>query len=157
MATILSIVRGDVVAACRSPAVASAAGIAIALWKDATTPRVFDGIQGFQGGRNRGRLPFLEVACGGMEMLERSVEGGVSQVTVTIRCHVGTKDQSTAADLTASILLTCLAKIRDMATVTYLADGDDALGDLVAGPWGLMRDATVTIRHNFSADNYGVI
>ena len=156
MATIQSLIRADVVAACRAPAVASAAGVAVALWADAATPRVFEGIQGFQGGRNRGRLPFLEVACGGMEMLERSAEGGVSQVTVTIRCHVGAKDQATAADRMASILLTCMAKIRDMSTVTYLADGDDTLSDMVAGPWGLMQDAVLTIRHNFSADNYGV-
>lgn len=156
MPTIPSLIRIDVVTACRDPAVAAAAGLGASAWADTTVPHVFDALQGYMGGRNRGRLPFLEVAVGEMNFDTHNTEGGTVESTVTVRCHVGAKDQVTAMDQTAAILLTCLQRIRDKNSVTYLTDGGETLDALVAGPWGLMRDLRFTIRHVFERPTFGV-
>lgn len=156
MPTIPSLIRIDVVTACRDPAVATAAGLGASAWADTTVPHVFDALQGYMGGRNRGRLPFLEVAVEDMEFDSHNSEGGTVATSATIRCHVGAKDQVTAMDQSAAILLTCLQKIRDKSTVTYLHDGGEHLDGLAAGPWGLMRDLKITFRHVFEKNTYGV-
>lgn len=156
MATIPSIIRGDVVACCRDAAVATAAGVDLLAWQDETATRVFEGVQGFMGGRNRGRLPFLEVACNDLNFDGHTADGGTVETAVAIRCHVGTRDQTTAGDLMAQILLACITKIRDRSGgVTYLTDGTEQLGPTVAGPWGLQRELQFTVRHTFSRANYG--
>ena len=156
MATIPSLIRIDVITACRDSAVATAASVGAAAWADTTVPHVFDALQGYMGGRNRGRLPFLEVAVEAMEFDTHNTEGGTVETTATIRCHVGSKDQVTSMDQSAAILLTCLQKIRDTSSVTYLSDGSDRLDGLIAGPWGLMRDLKVSFRHTFNNSTYGV-
>ena len=156
MPTIPSLIRIDVVTACRDAAVATAAGIGASAWADTAVPHVFDALQGYMGGRNRGRLPFVEVAVADLNFDTHNTEGGTVESTITIRCHVGAKDQVTAMDQSAAILLTCLQKIRDTSSVTYLSDGSETLGGLIAGPWGLMRDLTITIRHTFNNSSYGV-
>ena len=156
MVTIQSLIRTDIVAACRDSAVATAAGIDLLAWQDETAPHVFDCIQGYLGGRCRGRLPFIEVNVDDMNFDTHNTEGGTVETSATIRCHVGSKDQATAADLSASILLTSLQKIRDSSTVTYFSDGSESLDPLTAGPWGLMRDLRVFVRHTFNNSTYGV-
>lgn len=155
MALVTSLIRTDVITACRDPAVAAKAGVGSVAWADTVVTRVFAGTQGYMFGRNRGRLPFLEVACNEVDFSQHNVEGGVVATAVSIRCHVGAGDQTTADDLTGNILLTCLAKIRSRTTVTYLTDGEENLAALVAGPWGLMRDLTLTVRHVYDRANYG--
>ena len=156
MPTIPSLIRIDVVTACRDAAVATAAGIGASAWADTTVPHVFDAIQGYMGGRNRGRLPFLEVAVADMDFDTHNTEGGTVETTATIRCHVGSKDQVTAMDQSAAILLTCIQKIRDNTSVTYLSDGSETLDGIAAGPWGLMRDLRFSVRHTFNNSTYGV-
>lgn len=155
MSTIPSLIRADIVAACRDSTVATVAGLGAAAWADTVVPHVFDGLQGMMGGRNRGRLPFLEIACNDLNYDTHHTEGGVVETMVSIRCHVGSRDQVTAIDSTAAILMACLAKIRDRSTVTYLTDGTEQLQAIVAGPWGLMRECQLTIRHTFLRSNYG--
>lgn len=155
MPTIPSLIRIDLVAACRDAAVAAAAGFGSVAWADATVPHVFDALQGLMGGRNRGRLPFVEVAVADLNFDTHNTEGGTVETSATIRCHVGSKDQVTAMDQSAAILLTCLQKLRDTSSVTYLSDGNDNLGELIAGPWGLMRDLRITVRHTFNNSSYG--
>lgn len=156
MPTIPSLIRIDLVTACRDAAVATAAGVGASAWADTTVSHVFDALQGLMGGRNRGRLPFVEVAVADLNFDTHNTEGGTVETSATIRCHVGSKDQVTAMDQSAAILLTCLQKIRDTSSVTYLSDGDDNLGGLIAGPWGLMRDLKVSFRHTFNNSTYGV-
>lgn len=155
MATFPALIRADLVTACRDATVAAKAGFITADWSSTTIPHVFEGTQGYIGGRNRGRLPFLEVACADLGYEARAVDGGVTETNCVIRCHVGARDQSVADDLATAILIACLVKIRDITSTTYLYDGGQNLTAIEAGPWGLQKDLRITVRHTYSSSNYG--
>lgn len=137
--------RVAAVAACNSDAVATAAGFSPSAWTDSAAPHVFAGIaRGFIGGRNRGRLPFVEVAVTADDGRPVVTEqGGDLTQTLTIRCHAG-GSQSSADSLTLAILSACMAATR--AHSSQLPElGPCAMGALQQGPWGHSRDATLTV------------
>lgn len=141
--------RAAAVAACSSNAVAAAAGFSSATWTDSTAPHVFHGIaRGFVRGRNRGRLPFVEVAVvadSGAPVVTE--QGGDLTQTLVIRCHAG-GGLLDADSQTLQILSACLAETR--ASSTRLPElGPCRMGDLRHGPWGHVRDATLTVAQTY--------
>lgn len=156
MASAISVLRTRALAACRASAVATQAGILAATWASTTVPRVFSGIAGMMGGRNRGRMPFLEVDIASQSMTAMADEGGALLQRVTVRCHVGDGDPGAAGDLSAAILGACAAQIRSQTTDNLTMVGDDELGEVQAGPWGLQRDLTITVEQTFARSDYGV-
>lgn len=151
-----AVLRQRVLSACRDGSVGLAAGVQLDTWASTTTPRVFSGLAGMMGGRNRGRLPFLEVEVGRQTTTALADEGGTLQQQVTVRCHVGDTDPGAASDLSAMILGACAASIRSQAADNLTALGDDEIGDLLPGPFGLQRDLTLTVEQSFSRSDYGV-
>lgn len=141
--------RAAAVQACGSASVATAAGLSLAAWTDTAAPHVFSGIaEGFIGGRNRGRLPFVEVAVSlGSGLPVVAEQGGDLTQTLTIRCHAG--GGLLAADsLTLQILSACMRETR--ASPTQLPElGPCRMGELVQGPWGHRRDATLTVLQTY--------
>ena len=150
MSSASSVLRTRVLSACRSAGVATQAAVAEATWASTTTPRVFSGVAGMLGGRNRGRLPFLEIDIQTQSMVPLSDDGGTLQQRVLVRCHVGGADPGTAADLTAAILAACAAAIRSQATDNLTALGGEDLNELEAGPWGSQRDLSLIIEQTYS-------
>ena len=141
--------RVAAVAACNSDAVATAAGFSPAVWTDTAAPHVFSGIaKGWIGGRNRGRLPFLEVAvvsdAGNPVVTE---QGGDLTQTLVVRCHCA--GGLMAADSQSILILSaCLDEIR--SSPTQLPElGPCAMGELRQGPWGHQRDATLTVYQTY--------
>ena len=145
-----------VFSAMRSPQVADAASVSSATWSSTTVPRVFSGIAGYLGGRNRGRLPFVEFSIASQDFAHATLEGGTVTSSVIIRAHCGGRDPETATNLLRAILTAGLAAVRDEAADNYTALGDDRLGDTELGPWGHMQDASLTVEHTFARDDYEV-
>lgn len=156
MASAVSVLRTRILAACRASAVATQAGVLAATWSSTSVPRVFSGLAGMMGGRNRGRLPFLEVDITAQEMTPMADEGGTLLQRVTVRCHVGDGDTGAAGDFSAAILGACAAQIRSQTTDNLTMIGGDDLGEMQAGPWGLQRDLSLTVEQVFARSDYGV-
>jgi hypothetical protein len=155
VSTPTSVLRARLLDACRASAVAAQAGVAAPTWADAGTPRVFSGLAGMLGGRNRGRLPFVELDITGNGTVPLAEEGGTLQQRVIVRVHLGGTDTGAASDLSAAILGACIASIRSQAADNLTALGGEDIGELSPGPWGLQRDLTMIIEQSFSTD-YGV-
>lgn len=155
MSSPTSILRTRLLAACRSASVAAQAGVAAIAWADTTTPRVFSGVGGMLGGRNRGRLPFLEVDVLANSTAPLADDGGTLTQRVLVRAHVGGGDTGAAADLTAALLGSCIAAIRSQAVDNLTMLGGEDIGELTPGPWGLFRDLNLIVEQSFSRD-YGV-
>lgn len=141
--------RVAAVAACNTATVATAAGFSPEAWTDAEAPHVFSGIaRGWIGGRNRGRLPFVEVAVtsdSGSPVVTE--QGGDLTQTLVIRCHAG-GGLLDADSQTLCILSACLAETR--ASSTRLPElGPCRMGDLRHCPWGHVRDATLTVAQTY--------
>jgi len=154
MSTTSSVLRDQIIDAIRMPQVASAAGIPIATWASTTTPRVFDGRVGYLGGRNRGRLPFVEVWVNNQGFLHTNMDGGTVMSEVLIRAHATGRDQNTAMDLLDEIVMTCMASIRSNPTYSYTAHGDDQLREATPGPFGWKQEAVVTVEHTYDRTTY---
>ncbi len=142
--------------ALRIAAVAAAAGVASGTWADTTVPRVFRGLAGFLGGRNRGRLPFVEFDIVGQGYEQESFDGGTMTQTVTVRVHLGSRDPEVASALANSILASCLAAIRSEGTDNLTAIGGDQINGMQPSPWGIQRDAVLTIEQSFGRASYEV-
>jgi hypothetical protein len=142
--------------ALRSPQVADAAGVAAASWADAATPRIFRGLAGFLGGRNRGRLPFIEFDIVNQPFAQESVQGGTVALAITIRVHYGSRDHGAASDATQAILANALAALRSEDVDNLCAFGTDQIGPIQASPWGLARDAQATVELSYNRADYGV-
>ncbi len=135
-------------------AVAVAAGLTLVQWTEVGRPHIFRGLGGFLGGRNRGRLPFIEYDCASQGFDQESISGGTITQTITLRAHVGGRVLGTAGDLSEAMLTAALASIRSEAVDNLTAIGGDSIGPLVASPWGLSRDATLTIEQSYSRSTY---
>lgn len=153
-----SVLGQHVADALISGSVAAAADVAALTWASATTPRIFRGIAGYMGGRNRGRLPFIEYSVGVNALDQVAIEGGTIVQTLQLRVHCGTASQGDAEDLTAAILLAAIAAIRDASgpDANLAAIGNEQMDALVPGPWGLMRDATLTVEQTYNRSTYEV-
>ena len=152
-----SVLRDAAVAACQGPAVAAAAGLSAGVWADVNAPHVFGGNGGFIGGRNRGRLPFVEVSVIGQTFTPvTSEQDGDLEQTLSIRCHVGGDSIEDAEDLSELIISTCLVAIRNLGS-ELAAVGSDRVSGLDQGPWGHVREATISVMQNYHRDTYEVI
>ncbi len=149
-----SVLRDAAVTACQGATIAAAAGLSAGVWADAAAPHVFGGNGGFIGGRNRGRLPFLEVAVIGQTFTPVTSEqdGDLEQI-LSIRCHVGGSVIEEAEDLSENILSACLVAVRNLGSQLAVL-GSDRVSGLEQGPWGHVREATLTISQNFHRDTY---
>ena len=156
MSSTESVLATRALSACRGSSVADAAGVAALTWADEDTPRVFRGLGGYLGGRNRGRLPFLEVSVGGSDIGQTSNDGGEGMTTIHLRAHCGGADLGTAEDLTAGMLSAAIAAIRSETTDNLAAVGSDQIDALEPGPWGCQRDARVMVVQSWARDDYEV-
>lgn len=141
--------RAAAVQACGAESVATAAGFSLASWTDPAAPHVFPGIaDGLIRGRNRGRLPFVEVAVSlGSGAQVVAEQGGDLAQTLTIRCHAG-GGLLEADSQTMQILSACMRETR--SSPTQLPElGPCRMGELVQGPWGHRRDATLTVYQTY--------
>lgn len=154
MSTIDTVLSARIFAALRTSAVANAAGVAAGTWSDTTIPHVFKGSGPYIGGRNRGRLPFIEFWIESQPFAAEHFQGGTVITTVRIVAHVGGRDLETANDLADAMLAFGIAAIRSEAVDNYTAMGDDQIAALEAGPWGHMRQATMTFEHTFDRTIY---
>jgi hypothetical protein len=117
---------------------------------------VFGGNGGFIGGRNRGRLPFVEVAVIDQTFTPVTAEmDGDLEQTLSIRCHVGGAIIEDAEDLSELILSACLVAIRGISSGLTTV-GSDRISGIQQGPWGHVREATLTVMQNFHRDTYEV-
>ncbi len=151
MPTAHTVIGAAVVAACRVAAVATAAGVASGTWSDASFPRVFAGLGGLMKGRNRGRLPFLEVDIQGHNLSHLQYDGGTQTASIAIVCHVQGADWDTSSALAYAILAACSSAIRDPAAAhgNLLALGNDVISPLDASPWGCKRVLTGDIEVSY--------
>jgi len=156
MASASSVLRTRIISACRATSVATQAGVSAGVWSSSTTPRVFSGIGGLLGGRNRGRLPFVEVEVQGGPFTLLAQEGGTMMSTAVIRVHVGGSDPGAAEDLTYAILSACLQSARSQAVDNLMVIGNDSIESLEQSPWGHQRDARIDVEHTYSRDSYEV-
>jgi hypothetical protein len=142
-----TILRDAIRTAVRGVSVATAAGVAHGTWSAAVTAggRVFDGDAGYLGSRNRGRLPFLELWVQDASEVQLSYDGGVSDIQVTLRVHVGGRDQATLDDLAGEILFAAVRAIRSLP-FNHGRIGDGNYGQTTLGPWGSQRDALVRVQ-----------
>lgn len=156
MSTAGTVLTARVFSGCRAAGVATQAGVLLATWSSTTVPRVFRGLAGYLGGRNRGRLPLIEFDIQTQRFAQETEQGGMLLSTVTLRCHVGGRDLETAGNLAEAILAAALAAIRSEAVDNYTAQGDDEIGPLQPGPLGHFRDATMRFEHTFARTSYEV-
>ena len=154
--TIGTVLSERVVSALRSSDVAAHAGVAAAAWASAATPRVFRGIAGFLGGRNRGRLPFIEFDISSIDYAHETREGGSATTTARIVAHAGGRDPETAGNLLEAILTAGLIALRDESVDNYTALGSDAISELTLGPWGHQRETQITVVHSYGRSDYEV-
>lgn len=154
MATIGTVITQRLLNALNSPTVSSQTGLTNDVWSLATAPHVFRGFTGMLGGRNRGRLPFIEFEITTDGFHQTWVEGGDLTATITLRVHVGGRDQQVAGDLAEAITLASLAAIRSEQTDNYFALGDDNVSQLKVGPWGHMRESTLTVQLTYDRGAY---
>ncbi len=138
-----------------SSAVATAAGYDPTKWALSTAPHVFQGLAGSIGGRNRGRLPFIEFAIERSDFDLLSAEGGTLTSIIRVRVHVSGRTADAASSLSINILLACLAALRSLATDNYMSAGaHDDIGAIALGPFGHTRDATLTVEHTYDRSTY---
>jgi hypothetical protein len=156
MASTSSVLQTRCLTACRAATVAAAAGVLAATWAAVDVLRVFAGLGGFLGGRNRGRLPFLEVSVGESAIDASAPEGGEGRTTVRLRVHVGGVDLGTAENLSHAILAAALASLRSETADNLCAWGSDRIGALEPGPWGCQRDAEAEVIQTWQRADYEV-
>ncbi len=154
MSTSASVIRDTIAFACRDGLVALAAAVDPTAWASVTVPRVFIGSAGFLAGRNRGRLPFLDIHIEKQDFQQDTQEGGTLKSTVTISCHDTGRDQDTTISRMEQILCACLSAIRDNSNDNYTFLGSNAISGLAPGPFGWRMDATVTIEHSYAQDTF---
>lgn len=154
MSTAGTVLTARVFQGARVAAVAAQAGLAAGVWASTTVPHVFRGLAGYIGGRNRGRLPFIEFDIATQKFDQRTEIGGDLMTTLTMRCHVGGRDPETAGNLAEAILTAAINAIRVETVDNYTAIGSDSIGAVEQGPWGHFRDAQMQFDHTFSRTTY---
>jgi hypothetical protein len=83
------------------------------------------------------------------------LDGDLEQ-TLVIRCHVGGSVIAEAEDLSELIVSACLVAVRNLGS-GLAAVGSDRVSGLQQGPWGHVREATLTVIQNFHRDTYEVL
>ena len=155
MATTGTVIQGRVFTALNSATVSSQSGMTLANWT--ANPHVFYGFTGFLAGRNRGRLPFIEFDVSTDGFTQNTVEGGTLIVKVTLRIHVGGRDTQVAGNLAEALTLASLAAIRSESVDNYFALGDDSMQQIVPGPWGWVRESSLTVQLTYGRGNYEIV
>lgn len=158
MSTSATVLRAQVIAAVRGSTVSAAAvaagatGMTALVWGSTTIPHVFDGVrEGFIGGRNRGRCPFVEVQVGPQRFDSTTIDGGSLLSDVLLTAHAAERDAET---LLNAILIAALAAIRSTPLYGYTAQGDDEIGVAERGPMGWKLQAKVTVMQSFDRTTY---
>lgn len=155
MATTGTVIQRRIGAALNSAQVASQSGMTYAAWT--ASPHVFYGFVGMLGGRNMGRLPFIEYDISTDSFHQDTVEGGTLTVKITLRVHVSGRDPATANNLAEALTLVALAAIRSESVDNYFAFGDDSMSQVKPGPWGWVRESSLTIQLTYARGNYEVV
>jgi hypothetical protein len=140
--------------AFQDPSVADAASIAPSAWAAASTPHVFRGFGGYLGGRNRGRLPFIEFDIQTQPFAQETPEGGTVTTAVRVVAHVGGRDLEAANDVLDNMLIAGLACLRSEAEDNYMAIGSEEVGQIEQGPWGHQMALTLSVEHSYGRDTY---
>lgn len=145
-------------AALRSYSVAAMAAQDFTAWASTSVSHIFKGfVKRMIGGRNRGRLPFIEFNYVNTNFDRISFEGGTVTVEISLRVHVGCRLADVAATQTMDILLACLQALRSNAADNYMVSGEfDSIGDVVLGPWGHERDASLTVEFSWDRASYQI-
>lgn len=126
-----------------------------------TPPHVFEGDVGLAGGRNHGRLPFVEVWVE-QRFQQEAQEGGYLQSVARIRWHVGGSPTNTGTVLAAldSLMAVSIKDIRNMTdSVTgapkYAFEGDTRISPPKVGPFGWQQDAEIDVGLEYDVSNFG--
>ena len=138
-------VMTDIQSACSSLTVAMSAGFAEADWADL---HVFMDGTGLIGGRNRGRLPFVEVIPGtnNFDWLASNYST-TDTFNVTIKVWVGGKDRYIASAFAQDI---CRVILSQFNNYPRLIDKQVSFEPLTIGPLGYSSNINLTI--NLSND-----
>ncbi len=159
MSTIESLIGERMFACIRAAPVALQAGVDAATWASITAPRAFQGLGGFLGGKNRGRLPFVEFEIQNQRfMLEsRGPDGGTVTSQIVLRVNMGGANDEIVLNTTSAILAAIMVEVRSVRVDNYMAIGDgDSIGPLKQGPWGHSRDCQFSVDHSYGRDNYSI-
>lgn len=131
--------------------VAAAAGIAAASWASLTVPHVFDGDSMATGGRNRGRMPFVEFFIEAQPFTPEGSEIGEVATTVRLRVHVGGANRTTAHALASAILTACFAAAR---SDEYFDLGSSESGTFASQPCWHYLEGTLGVQHTYDPETY---
>jgi hypothetical protein len=154
MSTTRSNVAGRISEALNQPSVADAAGVPPATWASPDSPHVFRGFGVYLGGRNRGRLPFIEYDIQAQPFTQETYEGGTVQTTVRITAHAGGRDLDVVNTLLDSILMSVLSCLRSPDEDNYLSIGSESVGAIEQSPWGHQMSVELTVSHSYSRETY---
>jgi len=138
------------------PTVAAAAGFAPTDWN--IPPHVFGGEVGnFIGGRNRGRLPFIQFKIDGWNFVQESRQGGTVTGLIHLVVHVGGKDPYAAGDLATGIMQAAIAAICDESVDNFTAASAKVnISPLKQGPWGHEMEGTVTVDLSYNDGEFAI-
>lgn len=129
--------------------IGAAAGVSAANWDSATRPRVFDGDYGVIGGRNRGRLPFVEYFVASQPF--SGAGDGTVQTTIRLVVNVGGYDRSAARTTAESMLMTAFAVIR---ADHYFEMGSESVDAFDVSPGWHRLVGSLTVVHSFDRATY---
>lgn len=146
---------------CRAANVAAVVSVATPIWSstDETIGHVFAGRRGYVGGRNRGRLPFIEVFKSGSQEFRaeaRSEEelGGTVVTNWTIRVHHKGITPDVAELAIDSIIPEVLLNVRDTSTDNYMDLGDELVTEILSTPIGFYKDIAGSVEHTYERTTY---
>jgi len=142
-------VMDDVQSACSDAAVATVAGVAAFTWNSL---HVFMEGNGLIGGRNRGRIPFVEIISGDNTFDWIASEYSTTDTfNIIIRVWVGGKNRYAASSLSQEISRAILGQFKNYPR---LIDKQINFNPITIGPLGFSADINVAI--NLSNDeNFG--
>jgi hypothetical protein len=145
-----------IVAALKSDAVATSAGKSNPDWSNL---RVFSWIGGYIGGKNRGRLPFIEYGRNTSDYLRQQVgategtQGGTVTTNWSFIVHVGKtsrKAEDTNEDLAYKIAETAMSKIRTNEINCRV--GNEQFSELTTSSFSFAVRVDFTIENTWSED-----
>lgn len=138
------------------PTVAAAAGMTPSAWTNPT--HVFGGQVGsFIGGRNRGRLPFIQFRIDDWNFSQESRQGGTVTALVHLVVHVGGKDPYTAGDLATGIMQAAIAAISDESVDNFTSASRKVdIFALKQGAWGHEMTATMTVDLSYNEGEFAI-
>lgn len=148
----LNILMSACETACISGNVATAAGIDNPEWADI---HVFRSGFGLVGGRNRGRMPFVEIIPGSTTFDYQqggAGHGGMENANIILKLWSNKRELWEAESQLQTIGRTIL---KNFGANYYLHDRQDNIGQVTSGPIGSYIEITVTVTTNYNED-YGV-